>query len=78
MKGKFPLKGITKQLIDMETGELVLLNDKKSIAESEMLSLRKIEEVLIQSWYVETVEPKTNSNYVLMFVSMRTVRMLLE
>jgi hypothetical protein len=55
VKGKFPLKGIAKQLMDMETGELVLLNDKKSIAQSEMLSLRKIEGVLMQSRYVCTM-----------------------
>jgi len=54
-KGQFPLKGISKQLMDMETGELILLNDKKSIAESEMLHLRKIEGVLIQSRYVCTM-----------------------
>jgi hypothetical protein len=54
-KGKFPLKGIAKQLMNMETGELVQLNDKKSITPSEMLHLRKIEGVLIQSWYVCTM-----------------------
>jgi len=52
MKGWFPLKGIAKQLMNMETGELILLNHRKSITESEMLHLRKIEGVLIQSRYV--------------------------
>lgn len=54
-KAKFPLKGIAKQLMDMDTGELVRLNEKKSITPSEMLHLRKIEGVLIQSRYVCTM-----------------------
>jgi hypothetical protein len=39
----------------METGELVRLNDKKSITRSEMVHLRKVEGVLIQSRYVCTM-----------------------
>jgi hypothetical protein len=43
MKEKFILKGIAKQLMYVETGELILPNDRKFIAESETLHLRKIE-----------------------------------
>jgi hypothetical protein len=49
------LKGIAKQLMSMNAGELILLNGQKSIAESEMLHLRKVEGVLIQSRYVCTM-----------------------
>jgi len=55
VKGKFALKGIARQLIDMGRGRLVLLNDRKTIVESEMRHLRKIEGVLIQSRYVYNV-----------------------
>jgi hypothetical protein len=53
--GRFPMKGITQQLMNMDMGELILLNDGKSITLSEMLHLRKIEGVLIQSRYVCTM-----------------------
>ena len=55
MKGNFELKGIAKQLIDIGPSELVLLNDRKTIVESEMRHLGKIEGVLIQSRYVYNV-----------------------
>lgn len=55
VKSQFSLKGIAKQLIDMSIGELILLNNRKSIAESEMRHPRKIEGVLIQSRYVCTM-----------------------
>jgi hypothetical protein len=45
VKGNFALKDIAKQLMDMRSGELVLLNDRKTIVESEMRHLRKIEGV---------------------------------
>lgn len=48
VKGNFALKDIAKQLMDMRPGELVVLNDRKTIVESEMRHLRKIEGVLIQ------------------------------
>lgn len=46
--GNFTSKDIAKQLMDMRPGELVLLNDRKTIVESEMRHPRKIEGVLIQ------------------------------
>lgn len=49
VKRNFALKDIAKQLMDIGPGELVLLNDRKTIVESEMRHLRKIEGVLIQS-----------------------------
>ena len=55
VKGNFALKGIAKQLIDIGPSELVLLNDRKTIVESEMRHLGKIEGVLIQSRYVYNV-----------------------
>ena len=55
VKGNFALKDIAKQLMDMRPGELVLLNGKKTIVESEMRHLRKIEGVLIQLRYVYNV-----------------------
>jgi hypothetical protein len=48
VKGSFALKDVAKQLMDMCPGELVLLNDRKTIVKSEMRHLRKIEGVLIQ------------------------------
>ena len=42
VKGNFALKGIAKQLMDMRPGELVLLNNRKIIVESEMRHLRNI------------------------------------
>jgi len=39
----------------MGAGELVLLNPNKTITKSEMVHLRKIEGVLIQSRYVRTI-----------------------
>ena len=55
VRGNFALKDISKQLMDMRLGELVLLNDRKTIVESEMRHLRKIEGVLIQLRYVYNV-----------------------
>ena len=55
VKGNFALKGIAKQLMDIGLGELVLLNDRKTIVESDMRHLRKIEGVLIQSRYAYNV-----------------------
>lgn len=54
-RGRFPLKGIAKEIMNLGTGTLVGLNDGKTIARSEMLHLRKIEGVLIQSRYVCTM-----------------------
>src|SRR5947207_8770149 len=47
MKGKFPPISITKRLIDMGAGELVLLNPNKTIMKSEIVYLRKIKGVLL-------------------------------
>lgn len=55
VKGNFALKGIAKQFMHMGPGELVLLNDRKTIAEHKMRHLGKIERVLIQSRYVYDV-----------------------
>ena len=55
VKGSFTLKDIVKQLMDVRPGELVLPNDRKTIVESEMRHLGKIEGVLIQSRYVYNV-----------------------
>ena len=55
VKGNFELRNIAKQLMDMGPGELVLLNDRKTIVESEMRHLRKVEGVLIQSQHVHNV-----------------------
>ena len=52
VKGNFALKDIAKQLMDMCPGELVLLNDRKTIVKSEMGHLKKIEGVFIQLQYV--------------------------
>ena len=41
--------------MEMGAGELVLLNPNKTITKSEMVHLRKIEGVLIQSRYVRTM-----------------------
>lgn len=55
VKGNFELRDIAKQLMDMGPGELVLLNDRKTIVESEMRHLRKVEGVLIESRHVDNV-----------------------